>query len=68
VDDTVKTNVQSKIDALKTARNGSDKTAMQTATQELNTAMSAIGEAMQKAQPAEEPKKEGEEPKEGDTK
>jgi molecular chaperone DnaK len=68
VDDTVKTNVQSKIDALKTARNGSDKTAMQTATQELNTAMSAIGEAMQKAQPAEDPKKEGEEPKEGDTK
>lgn len=65
----VKTNVQAKIDALKSARNGNDKNAIQTAAQELNTAMSAIGEAMQKAQPTEEQKpEEGEEPKAEDSK
>ncbi len=67
VSDDVKKNVQDKIDALKAARNGGDKTAMQSAAQELNTAMSAIGEAMQKNQP-QEPQKptddaKGDEPK-----
>ncbi len=66
VDESVKKNIQDKIDALKTARNGSDKAAMQAATQDLNTAMSAIGEAMQKAQKddAQKPSDStGEEPK-----
>jgi molecular chaperone DnaK len=66
VDDSVKKNIQDKIDALKAARNGSDKSAIQRATQELNTAVSAIGEAMQKqnSQSGQEPQKpEDEEPK-----
>lgn len=46
----VKTNVQSKIDVLKTARNGSDIEAIKKGVDELSTAMSAIGEAMNKAQ------------------
>ncbi len=67
VDASVKANIQTKIDALKTARNGTDKGAVQSATQELNTAMSAIGEAMQKQNTQtgeqEPPKTDGEEPK-----
>jgi molecular chaperone DnaK len=50
VTDDIKKNVQEKVDALKTARNGTDMTMMQKATEELSTAMSAIGEAMSKAQ------------------
>jgi molecular chaperone DnaK len=50
VSEEIRTNVQTKIDALKTARNGSDADAMKKATEELSTAMSAIGESMQKAQ------------------
>lgn len=54
VSEDIRTNVQSKIDALKTARNGSDADAMKKATEELSTAMSAIGEAMQKAQQSDQ--------------
>ena len=60
--DIVKKNVQEKIDALKTARAGNDANIIKSATEALSQAMSAIGEAMKKAQgeqsPAEEPKKE----------
>ncbi len=66
VGEDIKKNVQDKIDALKTARTGSDKAAMQSAAAELNTAMSAIGEAMQKAQ-AEAPKPEEKKPEDGET-
>jgi hypothetical protein len=52
--------VQAKIDALKTARNGADKSALETAVQELNQAMSAIGEAMQKNQEPPKPAEGGE--------
>lgn len=44
----VKKDVQEKIDALKTARNGTDASAIKSATDALNTAMMKIGEAMQK--------------------
>ncbi|MBL8158647.1 molecular chaperone DnaK [bacterium] len=54
VSEDIRTNVQSKIDALKTARNGTDADAMKKATEELSTAMSAIGEAMQKAQQSDQ--------------
>lgn len=54
VSEEIRTNVQSKIDALKTARNGTDADAMKKATEELSTAMSSIGEAMQKAQQSEQ--------------
>lgn len=49
VGDEVKKNVQEKIDALKTARNGTDMMVIQKSTEELSTAMSTIGEAMSKA-------------------
>ena len=61
VGDDVKKNVQEKIDALKTARAGSDVSAIKTASDELSRAMSAIGEAMQKGQqppPQETPPQE----------
>ena len=51
-------NIQEKIDALKAARNGTDRSALKSATDALSQAMSAIGEAMQKNQPKEEPKPE----------
>jgi molecular chaperone DnaK len=50
VSEDIKKNVQEKIDALKTARTGSDTAAIKSASDALSTAMSAIGEAMQKAQ------------------
>jgi molecular chaperone DnaK len=54
VSEEIRANVQSKIDALKTARNGSDADAMKKATEDLSTAMSSIGEAMQKAQQSDQ--------------
>ena len=54
VGDDVKKNVQEKIDALKTARNGEDKDAIKAATDALSTAMSAIGPAVAKAKADEE--------------
>jgi molecular chaperone DnaK len=56
VSDDIKKNVQEKIDALKTARSGTDTAVIKTASDVLSSAMSAIGEAMQKAQPAPEQK------------
>ena len=66
VSEDVKKNVREKIDALKTARGGSDIESIKKATEELSEAMSAIGEAMSKnpqtppqdnQQPPEEPSK-----------
>jgi molecular chaperone DnaK len=56
VGDDVKKNVQEKIDALKQARNGTDAEAIRSATQALSTAISSIGEAMQKQQSTPEEK------------
>ena len=56
VGEDIKKNVQEKIDALKTARSGTEAAVIQTASDELSRAMSAIGEAMQKSQtPPQEP-------------
>ncbi len=49
----VKDNVQGKIDALKKTLEGDDIAAIKAATEELNTHMQKIGEAMQKQGPAE---------------
>ena len=54
VGEDIKKNVQEKIDALKTARAGSDDVVIKSATDALSTAMSAIGEAMSKT-PQEPP-------------
>lgn len=51
VGDDIKKNVQEKIDALKTARTGSDTAAIKNASEALSSAMSSIGEAMAKQQP-----------------
>jgi molecular chaperone DnaK len=51
VGDDIKKNVQEKIDALKAARAGTDSAAIKSASDALSTAMSAIGEAMQKQEP-----------------
>lgn len=50
VGEDIKKNVQEKIDATKAARNDTDIDALKKAADELSTAMSTIGEAMQKAQ------------------
>jgi molecular chaperone DnaK len=49
VDATLKANVESKIAALKTAKEGTDIDAIKKAVEELSSEMSKIGEAMQKA-------------------
>ena len=67
VSEDIKKNVQEKIDALKTARGGTEASAIHTAADALSGAMSAIGEAMSKQQPdrpgqtppRQEPPKEG---------
>lgn len=48
----IKSGVEAKIEALKTAKAGTDMTAIKKATEELGTEMSKIGEAMSKAQAA----------------
>ena len=71
VGEDIKKNVQEKIDALKTARGGTDVGAIKSAADGLSGAMSAIGEAMSKQQqqqpppPPQEPPRQ-EPPKEGD--
>lgn len=50
VGEDVKKTVQEKIDALKTARGGTDVAAIKTASEQLSTAMSTIGEAISKQQ------------------
>ena len=62
VSEDIRKNVQEKIDALKTARGGSDAGVIHSASEELSKSMSAIGEAMQKAQSekgSEQPPEEG---------
>jgi molecular chaperone DnaK len=54
VTEDIKKEVQDKIEALKTARNGSDATAIKSASDALSTAMMKIGEAMQKQGGAQE--------------
>ena len=50
VGEDIKKNVQEKIDALKSARGGTDTAAIKLAADALSTAMSSIGEAMSKNQ------------------
>lgn len=50
VEDDIKKHVQEKIDALKSAKNGTDIDAIKNASSALSTALSAIGEAVQKNQ------------------
>ena len=54
VSEDIRKNVQEKIDAVKTARAGSDVVAIKTASDALSTAMSAIGPAIAKAKADEE--------------
>ena len=61
VSEDIKKNVQEKIDALKSARQGSDAAATKAATDALSTAMSSIGQAMN--QPPPQDQKPPEEPK-----
>lgn len=66
VSEDIKKNVQEKIDALKTARNGTDAAAIKSASEALSTAMSAIGAAMNQQNqqtPPQEPPKEGDDTK-----
>lgn len=60
VSDEIKTEVNEKVAALKTAATGEDLDAIKKASEELSTSLSKIGEAMMKDQPAPE----GEAPKE----
>jgi len=62
VSEDIRKNVQEKIDALKAARGGTDSAGIQKASEELSSAMSAIGEAMQKSQSEAKP-----EPQQGET-
>ncbi|OGG62513.1 molecular chaperone DnaK [Candidatus Kaiserbacteria bacterium RIFCSPHIGHO2_02_FULL_59_21] len=50
VSEDIKKNVQEKIDALKSSRNGTDAAAIKSASEALSTAMSAIGQAMSQNQ------------------
>jgi molecular chaperone DnaK (HSP70) len=59
----IKSAVEAKITALRTAKDGSDKAAIETAVHELSTEMQKIGEAVAKHSPAGEP----EQPTEGGT-
>ncbi len=52
ITDEVKNNVNDRIAAVRTVKDGEDKAAIETATQALSDAMSKIGEAMQQAAPA----------------
>ena len=63
VSEDIKKNVQEKIDALKSARNGADVSAIKSAADTLSSAMSAIGQAMnQQQQPPPSDQKPPEEP------
>lgn len=68
VSDEIRTNVQHKIDALKTARAGTDAAAMKAAADELSSALSAIGQAMSSSNntpPADQPPQSDQTPPEG---
>ncbi len=62
VSEDIKKNVQEKIDALKSARGGTDAVAIKSAAEALSTAMSAIGQAMNQQQPPQSDQKPPEEP------
>ncbi|PIR83561.1 molecular chaperone DnaK [Candidatus Kaiserbacteria bacterium CG10_big_fil_rev_8_21_14_0_10_51_14] len=66
VDEDIKKNVQEKIDALKSARGGSDAGAIKSAAEALSSAMSSIGDAMSKNQtpPPQGPPKDEKPPEE----
>jgi len=66
VSEDIKKNVQEKIDALKSARAGTDAAAIKSAAEALSTAMSAIGQAMSQNQqtPPQEPPKDEQTPPE----
>jgi len=75
VGDDIKKNVQEKIEALKTARSGTDAAAIKSASEALSTAMSSIGQAMsaqgksssggnQQQTPSQEPPNEDQKPPE----
>ena len=51
ISDDIKNGVQSKIDALRSVKDGTDGDAIKKATEELSSEISKIGEAMSKAQP-----------------
>ncbi len=60
VSEDIRKNVQEKIDALKNARTGTDVTTISSASEAVSSAMSAIGEAMQKQSTSEQkPPEEG---------
>lgn len=67
----IKTEIENKISAVKTAKEGNDMEAIKVATEELSKEMSKIGEAMAKDQPKEEttttPEEQGEEIKDAET-
>ena len=66
VSEDIKKNVQEKIDALKSARNGTDATAIKSASEALSTEMSKIGQAMAQNQqpPPQGPPKDEQTPPE----
>ena len=68
VSEDIKKNVQEKIDALKSARGGSDAAAIKSAAEALSTAMSTIGAAMNQQQTPPEPSKDDQTPPEEDKK
>lgn len=65
VDASVKQEVEDKMGALRTAKEGTDMEAIKKASEELSTALSKIGEAMQKANEGQQPEAgaQGEAPK-----
>ncbi|MHB1086985.1 MAG: molecular chaperone DnaK [Minisyncoccota bacterium] len=71
VSEDIRKNVQDKIDALKAARAGDDATAIKSASDQLSSAMSAIGEAMQKqsgqSAPEQQPPQDQTPPEGGNT-
>lgn len=66
IPDEIKTGVQTKIDELKKAKEGSDKAAMDAATQALSTEMQKIGEHIQKNAPQQAPDAAQEAPKDAE--
>lgn len=66
VPDEIKSGVQGKIDELKKAKEGSDKSAMDSATQALSSEMQKIGEHIQKNAPQQAPEGAQEAPKDAE--
>ena len=60
----IRKNVQEKIDALKTARGGTDVAAIKSASEALSGAMSAIGQAMSQNQQTPPPSSDQKPPEE----